>query len=58
MTKLIMVFAFVLGLSAPAIAETPKSGEDNTAKLTWTLSAMVHGNPDRAKQILAELAED
>lgn len=41
MTRFIMVFALLLGLSGPALAETPKDGEDNTAKLTWTLSAKV-----------------
>lgn len=57
MIRFIMVFAFLLGLSGPVLAETPKTGEDDTAKLTWTLSAKIK-DQSKIEQIKAELAED
>ncbi|WP_095589036.1 hypothetical protein [Actibacterium ureilyticum] len=59
MTRFIMVFAFLLGLSGPVLADTPNAGEDNTAKPTWTLSAKVMGTGNaKIEQIKAELAAD
>lgn len=57
MIRIITVFAFLLGLSGPVLAETPNTGEDTTAKLTWTLSAKVKDKPE-IERIKAELAED